>query len=58
MGSGIYFTFVKEHRERLLDDYARRVKAVSPADVPLRRFVFFFQRSREFGEPQELVDIK
>jgi len=52
MSSGCFFAFSTLHRQRLLDAYARRMETVPPGEQSQRRFIFFFQRHREFGEEQ------
>ena len=54
MSSGSFFAFSPIHRERLLDGYARRMKTVPADEVSERRFIFFYQRHREFGAAQAL----
>lgn len=53
MSSGSLFCFLRLHRERLLGEYARRMETVAAGEGSERRFIFFFQRYREFGEEQE-----
>jgi len=55
MSSGIFFPFAPRHRTRLLDGYAGRMKTVPAGERSERRFIFFFQRHREFGEGQEFA---
>jgi hypothetical protein len=49
MSSGCTFPFPPRWRRRLLDAYATRMKSVACNDHSERRFIFFFQRHREFG---------
>jgi hypothetical protein len=51
MSSGCLFVFSKRKRERLLTEYACRMQTVVPAEQCQRKFIFFFQRYREYGEP-------
>jgi hypothetical protein len=55
MTSGCFFAFSTKHQARLIDGYAQRMRSVRPGEISERRFVFFFQRHREFGEPQEFA---
>ncbi len=52
MTSGSLFTFSSVHRERLLEEYARRMETVPPGERSQRRSIFFYQRFREFGAGQ------
>ena len=52
MSSGCLFGFSTRHRDRLLAEFSARMKNVPPSDLPQRRFIFFYQRHREFGEDQ------
>jgi hypothetical protein len=56
MSSGCFFAFATTHRERLHAAYALRMETVPPGEVSERRFVFFFQQHREFGEAQGFVE--
>jgi hypothetical protein len=51
MSSGSFFIFAAAHRQRLLESWASRMRTVAPPDLAGRRFIFFYQRNREFGEP-------
>ena len=52
MSSGCFFTFSMRQRERLLSAFSSRMKTVPPGERSQRAFIFFYQRYREFGEPQ------
>jgi len=56
MSSGCFFAFSREHRERLCDGYSHRMKTVPAGDVSERRFIYFFQQHREFGDAQALAE--
>lgn len=46
------FVFRKERQSALLRTYTERMKRVAPDDRAERRFVFFYQCHRQFGETQ------
>lgn len=57
MTSGFTFGFRSERSAGILDAYRQKMKKVPAAEVPLARFVFFFQKYRQFGEEQEFQDV-
>lgn len=57
MTSGFSFIFQLEHLPGLLQAYRQKMKDVPPTDLPEQRFVFFFQKHRQFGEDQQYEDV-
>jgi len=57
MTSGFSFGFLPERVPGILQAYRQKMKNVPPADLPEARFVFFFQKHRQFGEAQEFQDV-
>ncbi len=57
MSSGLFFVFDPAHRERLLQSFRHKMKKVAPADRKERKFAFFYQKHREFGEEQAYADV-
>jgi hypothetical protein len=55
--SGFNFAFEPARVPGLLDGYHKRIKKVPPADQPEARFVFFFQKHRQFGKQQGFQDV-
>lgn len=41
----------------ILQAYRQKTKRVPPEDLPEARFVFFFQKYRQFGVEQEFRDV-
>ena len=57
MTSGFSFVFPLERATGLLQAYRQKTKKVPPPDLSRARFVFFFQKYRQFGEAQEFRDV-
>lgn len=57
MSSGMFFVFHPAHRERLLQSFRHKMKKVEPADWSERKFAFFYQKHREFGEEQAYAEV-
>ena len=53
----LYLSFRSERLPGLLDGYRQKMKKVPAAELPLTRFVFFFQKYQQFGEEQEFQDV-
>lgn len=56
MTSGFSFGFQSERSPGILQAYRQKMKRVSAAELPPARFVFFFNKYRQFGEEQEFRD--
>lgn len=57
MTSGVSFVFRPERKPELLRAYQQRMTPVGPKDRAERRFVFFYQAHRAFGEQQVYEDV-
>ena len=57
MTSGFNFGFQPERSPGILQAYQQKMKKIAAAELPPARFVFFFQKYRQFGEAQEFRDV-
>jgi hypothetical protein len=57
MTSGFTFSFDPARTPGILQAYRQKTKRVPPEDLPEARFVFFFQKYRQFGVEQEFRDV-
>jgi hypothetical protein len=57
MSSGFFFVFSPLMLPALLPAYRQHIKFVPPADLPQKRFVFFFQRYQVAGVEQQYQDV-
>jgi hypothetical protein len=57
MTSGFSFGFRPERVPGLLQAYRQKMKRVPPENLPEQRFIFFFQKHRQFGEEQRYQDV-
>jgi len=57
MTSGFSFGFESERVPGILQAYRQKMKKVLPPDLSEARFVFFFQKHRQFGVEQEYRDV-
>ncbi|MBI4328093.1 MAG: hypothetical protein HY674_22915 [Chloroflexi bacterium] len=57
MTSGFSFAFDPARVPGLLDAYRKKTKKVPAADLSETRFVFFFQKYRQFGVAQEYQNV-
>jgi hypothetical protein len=57
MTSGFTFGFMPERAPDILQAYRQKMKKMPPADLPEARFVFFFQKYRQFGEELAFQDV-
>jgi hypothetical protein len=57
MTSGFTFAFHPGRVPGVLQAYRQKTKKVPPADLSEARFVFFFQKHRQFGEEQAFQDV-
>lgn len=56
MTSGCFFSYSPRHRQRLLGGYEKRKKSAPAHRLAEHRFVYFYQRYREFGEGQATAE--
>ncbi len=57
MTAGFNFSFNPARVPGILDACRKRLKKVPAAELSAARFVFFFQKHRQFGEEQEFQDV-
>lgn len=57
MTSGFSFSFRPERSPGILEAYRQKMKKVAPDELPPARFVFFFNKYRQFGEEQAFQDV-
>ena len=57
MTSGFSFGFDPERVPGILQAYRQKMKKVATEDLSEARFVFFFQKHRQFGVEQEFRDV-
>jgi hypothetical protein len=57
MGAGLFFAFGAVHRIHLLNAYQARMRTVEEADRSQRAYVFFYQKNRALGIPQQYQEI-
>ncbi len=57
MTSGFSFGFRPERVPGLLQAYRQKMKKVPAENLPEQRFIFFFQKYRQFGEEQRYQDV-
>lgn len=57
MTSGFNFGFPFERSPGILEAYRQKMKRVPPDELPLARFVFFFNKNLQFGEEQGFQDV-
>jgi hypothetical protein len=55
--SGLRFSFEPDRAPGLLQAYRQKMKKVPPEDLPEQRFIFFFQKRRQFGKGQAFLDV-
>ncbi len=49
MSSGNFFVFNSSHKDRLLQSFHQRMKKVETAQWSPRKFVFFYEKQKQFG---------
>ncbi|HWI57696.1 MAG TPA: hypothetical protein VNZ22_10755 [Bacillota bacterium] len=57
MTSGFNFGFLPERLPGLLEAYRQKMKKVPPEELPLQRFIFFFQKHRQIGLRETYQDV-
>ena len=58
MSSGVFFVFPKPFLPAILRSYGEEMKFVSSADLPQKRFIFFFKRYNLTGVEQQYRDVR
>jgi len=56
IGSGSFFIFHPELVPGLVQSYRRKMKSVPEAERSERRFIHFYQKNRDLGEPRMVED--
>jgi hypothetical protein len=57
MTSGLSFSFDPVRAPGLVQAYRQKMKKVPPEDLSEQRFIFFFQKHRQFGKEQAFLDV-
>lgn len=57
MSSGLMFAFDPVHHNRLVQSFQQKMKKVAQADWNERKFIFFFDKHRQFGLRQGYADV-
>lgn len=57
MSSGMFLLFRPDYLDRLVQSFHQKMKKVVPADWSERKYVFFYEKYRQFGERQAYADV-
>lgn len=57
MSTGFFFVFDADLQARLLQSFRQKMKKVAAESWTARKFIFFFEKNRDWGEGSEYADV-